>query len=142
MLTKARGIATVASLLGLALAALPASAAAVIPRGGHYAQSKDNVIVATFDVRYGKVRNFSHNDACGTLVPVPPIKIGQRGGFFFSGMGITTSNGLEYTVKVKGKAETRTLIAGSVTFEKTACNGPPCTTITKFRVRRTGPAHT
>jgi hypothetical protein len=56
--------AAAGALLTMALTALPAGAAAVDPMNGHYAQSKANVIVATFDLVGGKVRNFSHNDSC------------------------------------------------------------------------------
>jgi hypothetical protein len=56
----------------VALVALPASASAVEPRGGHYAQSKDNVVVATFDIAGGKVRRFWHSDDFARYsVPVP-----------------------------------------------------------------------
>lgn len=130
-----------AALLGLALVALPATASAVTPKGGHYAQSKDNVIVATFDLSGGKVRRFSHNDSCARFgVPVPPMKVGAGGAFSFSGTGIKNGILQEYTVTVRGKALSRSVIAGSMTYEKTAGNGPACKTTTKFRAKRTGPA--
>jgi hypothetical protein len=40
---------------------------------------------------------------------------------------------------VRGHAVSRKVIAGSMTYEKTAGNGPACQTTTKFRARRTGP---
>ncbi len=130
-----------AALLGLALVAAPASAAAITPKGGHYAQSKDNVIVATFDLSGGKVRRFSHNDSCARFgVPVPPMKVGANGAFSFRGSGIKNGILQEYSVRVSGKALSRTVIAGSMTYEKTGGNGPACSVTTKFRAKRTGPA--
>jgi hypothetical protein len=130
-----------AAALMMTLTALPASAAATTPRGGHYSQSKDNVIVATFDVVSGSVRNFSHNDSCARFsVAVPEIKIRRHGRFSFRGTAIKNSINQEYSVKVRGRAISRTTISGSMTYEKTAGNGPPCTTTTKFRAKRTGRA--
>jgi hypothetical protein len=129
-----------AALLGVALVALPATADAVAPRGGHYAQSSNNVVVATFDISGGKVRRFWHSDGCARYsVPVPAMKIGTNGGFSFSGAGIKNGILQEYTVKVNGHALSRTVIAGSMTYQKTGGNGPACKTTTKFRAKRTGP---
>ncbi len=141
MLIRGAAVSTAAAVLGMALVALPASASAIAPRGGHYAQSKDNVIVATFDVTGGNVRDFSHNDDCARFgVPVPDMKIGASGRFSFHGTAIKNGIGQEYTVSVRGKAVSRTTIAGSMTYQKTAGNGPACTTTTKFRAKRTGQA--
>jgi hypothetical protein len=133
-------IPAAAALLGLALAALPAGAAVVRPMDGHYAQSKANVIVATFDLVGGKVRKFSHNDSCAVYVPVPPMKVGPNGAFSYTAKGIKDAISREYSVSVRGKAVSRTVIAGSMTYEKTKGNGPHCKTTTKFRVTRTGEA--
>jgi hypothetical protein len=98
------------------------------------------VIVATFDVSGGEVLNFSHNDSCARFgVPVPAMRIGANG-FSFAGTGLVNGIGQEYTVRVRGKAVSRTAIRGSMTYEKTAGNGPPCKTRTKFHAKRTGPA--
>lgn len=73
----------------------------------------------------GKVRRFWHSDACARYsVPVPAMKIGANGGFSFTGTGIKNGILQEYTVKVSGKAVSRTVIAGSMTYQKTAGNGP------------------
>jgi hypothetical protein len=77
----------------VALVTLPATAAALTPRGGHYAQGKDNVVVATFDMR-----------------------IGANGAFSFAGTGIKNGILHEYSVKMSGKAVSRTAIAGSITY--------------------------
>jgi hypothetical protein len=99
------------------------------------------VIVATFDVVSGEVRDFWHGDSCATYsVPVPPMKIRASGRFSFSGTAIENGINHEYTVSVRGRTVSRTTIAGSMTYEKTAGNGPPCTTTTKFRAKRTGKA--
>lgn len=141
MLTRSAAVPATAVLLAMALVALPASAAVVNPMPGHYAQSKANVIVATFDLAGGKVRHFSHNDSCSRFgVPVPDMKVGSSGAFSFSGAGIKNGIDQEYTVNVTGKAVSRTAIAGSMTYEKTKGNGPSCRTTTKFRVTRTGKA--
>jgi hypothetical protein len=141
MLTRRAAVPAAAALLATALVALPASASVVNPMAGHYAQSKANVIVATFDLVGGRVRNFSHNDSCsGFGVPVPPMKVGANGAFSFGGEAIKNGIGQEYTVSVHGKAVSRTAIAGSMTYRKTKGNGPPCRTTTKFRVTRTGKA--
>jgi hypothetical protein len=133
--------AAVAAALGMALAALPASAAVNDPMNGHYAESKHNVIVATFDLAGGKIRNFSHNDSCSRFgVPVPPMRIGPNGSFGFGGTGIKNGIDQEYSVSVSGKAVSRTVIAGSMTYEKTKGNGPACKTTTKFRATRNGKA--
>jgi hypothetical protein len=77
---RTAAVPAVTAMLGLALVVLPATAAAVVPRGGHYAQSKDNVIVATFDVVGGEVRDFHHSDSCATYnVPVPACEVAERG---------------------------------------------------------------
>ncbi len=131
-----RGAAVPAAVVLLAV--LPATAAAVTPKGGHYAQSKNNVIVVTFDVAGGKVRNFSHNDSCSRFgVPVPEMKVRGNGRFSFSG---TAVNGIdhEYSVTVTGRTVSRTVVRGSMTYRKTSGNGPACTTTTKFRAKRTG----
>jgi hypothetical protein len=141
MLIRGTAVSAAAGVLGLALVALPATASAIVPRGGHYAQSKDNVIVATFDVAGGSVRNFSHNDDCARFgVPVPAMKIRPSGRFSFHGTAIKNGILQEYTVSVGGKAVSRTAITGSMTYEKTAGNGPPCKVTTKFRAKRNGPA--
>ena len=141
MFNRRAAVPAAAALLGVALVALPATAAAVAPRGGHYAQSTNNVVRATFDVAGGKVRRFWHSDNCARYsVPVPAMKIGPKGGFSFSGKGIKNGILQEYSVRVSGKAVSRTVIAGSMTYQKTAGNGPACTTTTKFRAKRTGPA--
>jgi hypothetical protein len=128
-----------AALAGLALGVFPAAAAAVTPRNGHYAQSKDNVIVVTFDVVGGKVVDFSHNDRCATFgVPVPAMTVGANGRFSFTGSGLENGIGQEYTVHVTGRAVSRTVIKGSMSYEKTAGNGPHCATTTSFRAKRTG----
>ena len=140
MLNRGAAVLAAAAMLGVALVALPAAAAAVTPKGGHYAQSKDNVVVATFDLVGGKVRRFWHSDECARYsVPVPAMKIGANGAFSFTGTGIQNGILQEYTVKVRGHAVSRKVIAGSMTYEKTAGNGPACQTTTKFRARRTGP---
>jgi hypothetical protein len=141
MFNRSAAVSAAVALLGVALVALPATASAVTPRGGHYAQSKDNVVVATFDVAGGKVRRFWHSDDCARYsVPVPPIKIGANGAFSFSGAGIKNGILQEYSVKVSGHAVSRTVIAGSMTYQKTSGNGPACKTTTKFRAKRNGPA--
>jgi hypothetical protein len=138
---RTAAVPAVTAMLGLALVVLPATAAAVVPRGGHYAQSKDNVIVATFDVVGGEVRDFHHSDSCATYnVPVPAMKVRTSGRFSFSGTGIQNGIDQEFTVNVRGRAVSRTTIAGSMTYEKTLGNGPPCTTTTKFRAKRTARA--
>ena len=143
MFNRGAAVSAAAALLGVALVALPATAAAFEPKGGHYAQSKDNVVVATFDVTGGKVRRFWHSDDCARYsVPVPAMKIGANGAFSFTGAGIKNGILQEYSVKVSGKAVSRTVIAGSMTYEKTKGNGPACQTTTKFRAKRTGPART
>jgi len=43
-------------------------------------------------------------------------------------------------VSIRGKAVSRTAIAGSMSYQKTSGNGPACTTTMKFRARRTGAA--
>ena len=44
------------------------------------------MIVATFDVAGGNVRDFSHNDECARFsVPEPATKIGASGRFSFHG---------------------------------------------------------
>jgi len=94
MFNRGAAVPAAVALLGMALVALPATAAAVEPRGGHYAQSKDNVVVATFDVSGGKVRRFWHSDDCARYsVPVPAMKIGASGGFSLTGTGI--KNGMD-----------------------------------------------
>lgn len=141
MFNRGAAVPAAVALLGVALVALPATASAVTPRGGHYAQSKDNVVVATFDVAGGKVRHFWHSDDCARYsVPVPAMKIGANGGFSFSGTGIKNGILHEYSVKVSGKAVSRTVIAGSMTYQKTSGNGPACKATTKFRAKRNGPA--
>jgi hypothetical protein len=141
MFNRGAAVLAAAAVLGVALVALPATAAAVGPSGGHYAQSKDNVVVATFDVAGGKVRRFWHSDDCARYsVPVPAMKIGGNGAFSFTGTGIKNGISQEYSVKVSGHAVSRTVIAGSMTYQKTAGNGPACKTTTKFRAKRTGPA--
>src|SRR5829696_7126683 len=99
----------VAALVGLALVVLPATATAVVPRGGHYAQSNDNVIVATFDVVGGEVRDFHHSDTCATYnVPVPVMKVRSSGKFSFSGTAIQNAIDQEFTVNVRGRTVSRT----------------------------------
>src|SRR5215218_7875576 len=123
----------VTAVLGLALAVLPATAGAVVPRGGHYAQSTDNVIVATFDVVGGEVRDFHHSDPCATYdVQLPAMKVRSSGRFSFSGIGLQNGIGQEFTVNVRARALSRTTIAGSMTYEKTMGNWPPCKTTTRF----------
>jgi hypothetical protein len=141
MLTRCAAVPAAGVALATALVALPASAAVVNPMPGHYAQSKANVIVATFDLAGGKVRHFSHNDSCSRFgVPVPDMKVGANGAFSFSGEAIKNGIDQEYSVSVTGKAVSRTAIAGSMTYQKTKGNGPSCRTTTKFRVTRTGKA--
>lgn len=127
-------LAVVAGLL------LAAPAHAVTAKGGHYAQSKDNVIVATFDVVGGSVVNFSHNDSCARFqVPVPKMKIGA-GAFSFTGHEIENAIDQVYSVKVSGTVASEKVIKGSMTYEKTGGNGPHCRVTTKFRATRTGKA--
>jgi hypothetical protein len=141
MFNRRAAVPAAGALLALALTASPAGAAVVDPMNGHYAQSKANVIVATFDLVGGKVRNFSHNDSCSRFgVPVPPMKVGPNGSFSFSGSAIKNGIYQEYSVHVTGKAVSPTTIAGSMTYEKTKGNGPACKTTTKFRATRTGKA--
>jgi hypothetical protein len=143
MFNRGVAVTAAAALLGVALVALPATADAVAPRGGHYAQSTNNIVVATFDVAGGTVRRFWHSDDCASYsVPVPPMRIGANGAFSFSGTGIKNGILHEYTVKVSGHALSRTVIAGTMTYQKTSGNGPACKTTTKFRAKRTGPART
>ena len=87
------------------------------------------------------LRDFSHHDSCATYgVPVPAMKIGASGRFSFSGTAIENGIRQVFTVKVSGRAVSRTTIAGSMTYQKTAGNGPACTKTTKFRAKRNGPA--
>jgi hypothetical protein len=129
--------------LKLAVAAillLAAPAQAVTVKGGHYAESKDNVIVVTFDVVGGSVVNFSHNDSCARFqVPVPRMKIGT-GSFSFTGHEIENENYQEYSVRVSGTVVSERVIKGSMTYEKTKGNGPHCRVTTRFRATRTGRA--
>jgi len=137
MLHRRAAALAAAALLALAL---PAAAAAITPKKGHYAQSKKHVIVVTFDLRGGKIHRFSHNDSCSTFgVPVPPMRVGANGSFSFEGTGIKNGIDQEYTVRVTGEAVSQTVIKGSMTYQKTAGNGPACKTTTKFRAKRTGP---
>ncbi len=138
MLHRRAAAPAAAALLALTL---PATAAAVDPQGGHYAQSKKNVIVVTFDISQGKVRKFSHNDSCARFgVPVPAMKVGANGSFSFEGGGIKNGIDQEYTVHVTGKTAERNVITGKMTYTKTAGNGPNCSVTTKFRAKRTGKA--
>ena len=126
-----------AVLAGLLLAA-PAHAVTV--KGGHYAESRDNVIIATFDVVGGKVVNFSHNDSCARFqVPVPKMKIGT-GSFSYTGHEVENEIGQFYSVQVRGTVVSEKAIKGSMTYEKTGGNGPHCRVTTKFRATRTGKA--
>jgi hypothetical protein len=143
MFNRGAAILAAAALLGVALVALPATAGAVAPRGGHYAQSTNNIVVVTFDLAGGRVRRFWHSDDCARYsVPVPPMRVGADGAFSFKGTGIENGILHEYTVRVSGHALSRTVIAGTMTYQKTSGNGPACKTTTKFRARRTGPART
>ncbi len=128
-------------LLAVAAALLLAAPAhAVTVKGGHYAQSKDNVIVVTFDVVGGSVVNFSHNDSCARFqVPVPKMRVGT-GGFSFTGSGIENGIRQIYSVKVAGTVVSERVIRGSMTYEKTGGNGPYCKVTTRFRATRTGRA--
>jgi hypothetical protein len=68
------------------------------------------------------------------------MRIGANGAFSFTGTGIKDGILHDYSVKVSGKAVSRIVIAGSMTYQKTSGNGPACKTTTKFRAKRTGPA--
>ena len=129
-----------ACALAVGLLAAPTTAGAIEAKGGHYAQSKNNVIIATFDVAGVKVRNFSHNDRC-TNYPLefPAFGFGfgfgfGNGDFSFTSNAVKDLNSQEWSVRITGKAISRTVVKGSMTYKKTKGNAR-CETTTKFRVR-------
>ena len=67
------------------------------------------------------------------------MRVGANGSFSFEGTGIKNGINQEYTVRVTGEAVSATVIKGSMTYQKTAGNGPACKTTTKFRAKRNGP---
>jgi hypothetical protein len=136
--TPRRLIGGFAAAAALGALAGPATASQVQAKTGHYAESKKNVVVVTFDLVGSTVKHFWHSDTCATFnVPVPDMKVGT-GDFSYNGAGIKNGIDQEFTVSVRGKVRAASKITGTMTYEKTKGNGPACKTTTKFSAKRTG----